>query len=205
MRHPAFPYPSASGMTDQDFKRLMSEAESTIQAGIRTREAVRATRMRIHLREILAQARSAKGQRGGGCLLDKLLDAIIAGSDAPMGNIQLTDGRCLRICAHHGFKRPFLDFFAEVSAGDTACSSALRSRRSVVVDDVATSPVFSDESRAAVLDAGVFAVHSMPLGFRGTRVGVVSVHYPAPGMASAGRPVLSPHLRDIAEIAALCR
>ena len=40
-------------------------------------------------------------------LLDEILDAALAITDADMGNIQLLDGDTLKIVAHRGFEAPF--------------------------------------------------------------------------------------------------
>jgi PAS domain S-box-containing protein len=58
-------------------------------------------------------------------LLDEILDAALAITDADMGNIQLLDGDTLKIVAHRGFEAPFLDFFNTVHEGLAACGTAL--------------------------------------------------------------------------------
>jgi hypothetical protein len=70
----------------------------------------------------------------------------------------------LRIVAQHGFEREFLDYFDAVGYKDKcACSKAMIERSRVVVADVASDPLFSNESRSVLLSAKVCSVHSTPL------------------------------------------
>ncbi len=52
-------------------------------------------------------------------LLQEIIDAAVAITEADMGNIQLLEEGTLRIAAQHGFESPFLDFF-------DSCTVALR-------------------------------------------------------------------------------
>jgi hypothetical protein len=113
--------------------------------------------------------------------LTAAVDAALALGGADMGNVQLWDRRrgVLRIEAQRGFSRPFLDFFAGVHEGQAACGLALRRAARVIVEDVAESPVFRDTPGMDVmLDAGAYAVQSMPLiDSSGRLLGVLSTHW----------------------------
>jgi len=114
-------------------------------------------------------------------LLAGILDVVIEGTRADMGNIQLFDPKtgCLFIHVHRGFLEPFLQFFNRVHQGHAACGTALRTADRVIVPDVADSPVFSNSDCVeALLDANVRAVQSTPIVGRSGRIwGVLSTHY----------------------------
>ena len=129
-------------------------------------------------------------------VLQEIIDAAIEITGSDMGNIQLLEGDQLRIRAHFGFERPFLDFFDTVHDGQAACGSALERGGRVIVEDVATSPVFdgAPAARAAMLAAGAQAVQSTPLVARsGTIVGMFSTHYRSHRRPSEGEL----HLLDL--------
>ncbi|PYT98525.1 MAG: hypothetical protein DMG38_15420 [Acidobacteria bacterium] len=114
-------------------------------------------------------------------LLSGILDAVIEGTGADMGNIQLFHPKTgqLLIYVDRGFDEPFLRFFTSVHAGQAPCSTALKRGRRVIVLDVANSPLFSGTRLTEVmLDAGVRAVQSTPLiGKSGHIWGMLSTHY----------------------------
>jgi PAS domain S-box-containing protein len=112
-------------------------------------------------------------------LLDEILAAGIEITGADMGHIQLLEDGVLKIAAQRGFEPPFLEFFNSAHGGDTACGMALDLRERVIVEDVASSPIFAGTPGLAVmLGAGVLAVESTPLVTReGQLVGVFSTHY----------------------------
>jgi two-component sensor histidine kinase len=115
-----------------------------------------------------------------------MLDLAISLADADMGNIQALDSstRTLRIVAHRGFERPFLEFFGRVEPGEAAvCGAALAAGAPVLVPDVEESPVFRGAERAleVLRGAGVRAVMSVPaVNKRGEVIGMLSVHYRTP-------------------------
>jgi len=120
-------------------------------------------------------------------LLDDALDALMLITGAPLGNVQLADDRrgILTIVTQQGFRKDFLDFFAEVRLDGSACGEARRNRRRVIVGDVATDPLFTPESRRVVLDAGARAVQSTPLvSSEGRVLAVLSTHCRQPGTPS---------------------
>ena len=113
-------------------------------------------------------------------LLDALLDAALNHSPADTANAQLVDpnGRGLYIAAQQGFERPFLDFFEWVSDDGSACAAAATKGAIVMVPNVALSPLYTDASRQAMLDARSCAVQSFPLvSSTGQLLGVFSCHY----------------------------
>ena len=96
----------------------------------------------------------------------------------------------LRIQASHGFAVEFLSHFRTVTLdGRTACSLACRSRRSVLIDHVASSPLFaSTPGLEVMLAAGSRAVYSYPLlSCTGAPLGVLSFHAARP-VAEQARP-----------------
>ncbi|HLK50702.1 MAG TPA: PAS domain S-box protein [Bryobacteraceae bacterium] len=151
----------------------------------RAEEAIRTFNARL-TEDLAAMTRmqqlSTRLVQSGGIpeLLGEILDAGIEITAADMGNIQLLDdaGR-LGIVAHRGFEAPFLDFFNEVHDGLAACGSALQKGERVIVEDVASSPVFAGTPALdAMLAAGARAVQSTPLVSRSGKVlGMFSTHY----------------------------
>jgi signal transduction histidine kinase len=116
--------------------------------------------------------------------LEDILRAATEITDAQMGDIQQHDPAAgLSIAAHLGLGQEFLDYFARVGQhGDSACAHAMSSQRRMLVEDVATSPVFADSpSQQVLLAAGARAVQSTPLLDRsGQFLGVFSTHYRTP-------------------------
>lgn len=114
-------------------------------------------------------------------LLSGILDAVIEGSGADMGNIQLFNPKTgqLLIRIHRGFEEPFLNFFNSVHAGQAAYGTALKRARRVIVPDVTNSPIFSGTPVLEVmLDAGIRAVQSTSLIGKSGRIwGMLSTHY----------------------------
>jgi PAS domain S-box-containing protein len=114
-------------------------------------------------------------------LLQEILEAAITITGADKGNVQLLDPETgmLMIVAQKNFKRPFLEFFAYVDAGDaTACGAALEQAERVVVVDICESPVFDEETAAVLLAEDLHAVQSTPLVSRtGHLLGIISTHF----------------------------
>lgn len=102
-----------------------------------------------------------------------------------MGNVQLVDPvhGSLRIVSQIGFHRPFLNFFDATHGGSAACGTALMRRKRVVVEDVASDPIFwRTEARSVMLTARAHAVQSTPLLKRSDKIlGIISTHYKRPG------------------------
>ena len=117
--------------------------------------------------------------------LEETVEAAIAITRADMGNIQLLDpaSRTLKIAAHRGHEKWWLDFFESVPKGKgAACGAALQRGTRIIIDDVTKSPVFVGTPALEVqLRAGVRAVQSTPLvGSSGDLVGMISTHYRTP-------------------------
>jgi len=117
--------------------------------------------------------------------LQRVLDAAIAITGAANGNIQLLEPSSgkLVIAVQHGFKAPFLQFFASVGEEQvTACATAKRTRERLVIEDITTSPIFAGQPVLQVLlAAGVRAVQSTPLvSSAGAVLGMISTHFAAP-------------------------
>ena len=114
-------------------------------------------------------------------LLNGILLAVIEGTRADMGTIQayVRETGSLHMLVHRGFQEPFLEFFDSVGPGDAACGTALKSKRRVIIPDVANSPIFAGTRLLeVVLDAGIRAVQSTPLmGKSGDVCGILSTHY----------------------------
>jgi len=114
-------------------------------------------------------------------LISEFLAATVDATAADSGDIQLFDSatRTLRIVAHLGCEREFLGYFDTVSCEHgCACSAAMNERSRIVVMDVDTDPLFSNESRAVMLRAQIRSVQSTPLIHpSGMFVGMVSTLY----------------------------
>jgi two-component sensor histidine kinase len=115
--------------------------------------------------------------------LDQIINTAVAISGADKGNIRLFDpaSGSLTIVAQKGFKEDFLSFFARDNA--SAYSAALREKKQIIVDDVLTSDVFTEQSiQKVMLDAGVRGLVATPLvGSKGDLFGTLSIHYTRPG------------------------
>ena len=116
-------------------------------------------------------------------LLDEVLDAAIEVTGADMGGMQLFDsaGGVLRLRASRGFDDP-ADVFGDVGFSTcTTCGQALAQGRRVMAEDIRSSDVFDDASRAAMLAMGALAVQSTPLMSRGDELlGMISTHWRRP-------------------------
>lgn len=85
------------------------------------------------------------GLRGAcslGALLPRALDGALALMGADFGNVQLLDPvtGSLRIVTQSGFDAEFLDYFAVVDDGHSACGRAAKQRAQTVIADVTTEP-----------------------------------------------------------------
>lgn len=116
--------------------------------------------------------------------LEEILRGAIEITDAELGDIQQCDtAGAMTIAAQLGFGQPFLDFFARVGPqSDSPCGHALAGGQRVLIEDIATSPLFAEPStRQALLSAGARAVQSTPLSDRtGRFLGMFSTHYRRP-------------------------
>jgi PAS domain S-box-containing protein len=140
-------------------------------------------------------------------LLGEIVDVAIAVSGSDFGTIQLLDpvSLDLRIVAHRGFPRWWLDFWQSVSRGQGSCGTALECGERVIVEDVERSPIFAGTPALDVqLKAGVRAVQSTPLVSRsGKPLGMFSTHYKKPHRPDARTlrllDLLARHAADVIE------
>jgi hypothetical protein len=129
----------------------------------------------------LGLARHAGSAVTQGAVLSAALARVLDVTGTDMGNTQLAERRLLRLEKHHGLERRFTDYFAFVERDTTSCAQAAGDRRQVTVRDVATAPVFDEESRRVILLAGSRACHSVPvLDEHGILRGVISSHHARP-------------------------
>ena len=114
--------------------------------------------------------------------MGEIVETVLQVTGADMGNIQLLEGSVLKIIAHRGFKSDFLNFFNQVDGLDTACGTAMKSGERVIIEDVASSPIFAGTAAlSAMLQAEARAVQSTPLVTRsGEMIGMLSTHYRHP-------------------------
>jgi putative methionine-R-sulfoxide reductase with GAF domain len=75
--------------------------------------------------------------------LKKQLDTMVAltlKTTGDMANLQLYEAasESLRIVSHFGVPQEFVSFFSSTHAGQAACGTAMKRRRRVVIEDVAT-------------------------------------------------------------------
>lgn len=115
--------------------------------------------------------------------LHAMLEVTVELLGADFGNIQLYDpkDRVLRIAAHRGFKRRFLNHFREVTTKDNEASGrALRSGRRIIIEDVKKDSAYAPH-RAIARSAGYRALQSTPLvAHDGRRLGMISTHWRRP-------------------------
>lgn len=128
-------------------------------------------------------ARCAKEGDDVTACLKEILNVAIEISAADKGNIQLVDHESgtLKLVTQSGFEEHFLNFFAEVGDGGSACGEALQSHQRVIVEDVTDSEIYNKLTLEMLGDAGVRAVQSTPLlSSAGTVIGVISTHFSEP-------------------------
>lgn len=118
-----------------------------------------------------------------------LLTRAMEATHASFGNIQWLDGsrQVLKIAAHCGFDRPFLDFFEDVAdERGSSCGMAFKTSQRVIVADVRESPIFAETAALRVLlRAGVKACQSTPLvSPTGALIGMLNTHYSEPTVPS---------------------
>lgn len=115
-------------------------------------------------------------------LLPQVLDGALWLMAADFGNIQLLNPvtGSLRIVTQYGFGPEFLDYFAVVDDGHSACGRAAKECAQTVIADVAADPDFAPHRDIAAA-AGFRAVQSTPLAdYAGHLIGMVSTHFRRP-------------------------
>ncbi|MEU7283632.1 ANTAR domain-containing protein [Streptomyces sp. NPDC045431] len=130
--------------------------------------------------DLLAIDDAARAHRSA--VLQATLSQTLAVTATDMGNVQIGDHATggLWLEKHAGLSEEFVSFFQYVGDDGTACAQAARDMAQVTVRDVGTAPVFTEEARQAVLDAGSRSVHSVPLVSDGRCIGMVSAHFARP-------------------------
>jgi PAS domain S-box-containing protein len=118
-------------------------------------------------------------------LLDAILEAAIALTGADKGHIQLFDPASgeIQIKAQRGFDPTFLEYAKHVRPGVLAAGVVLQTRQRVIIEDVATSPLYRAFPRARdlVLQADMRAIVATPLLTRGNQIlGTLSILFGAP-------------------------
>jgi signal transduction histidine kinase/PAS domain-containing protein len=117
-------------------------------------------------------------------VLEDLLDAAMAISQADFGNVQILErDTCeLRIVAQRGFSDWWIRFWSQCPAPMGSYTMALAAGERMVIEDVRQSPLFAGtEALAVQLAAGVVAVNSIPIrASSGVVVGVLSTHFRVP-------------------------
>lgn len=115
-------------------------------------------------------------------LLARVLDGAMSLMGADMGNIQLLDpvSGSLWLVTQSGFSSDFLDYFAIVDNGDSACGRAATSYAQAVIPDVNADASFA-RHREIAAGSGFRSVQSTPLtDYAGRLVGVISTHFRRP-------------------------
>ncbi|MCS3928931.1 GAF domain-containing protein [Bradyrhizobium elkanii] len=128
-------------------------------------------------------------------ILCAILDGIIELQKADLGDVQLYDEATgtLKIVAHRGFDRTFVDYFATMGTNDSsAFGLALHSGTRIIIEDVNADPDF-EPHRGIAASAGFRAVQAAPLLNRssGKLLGVLSTDFRQPHRSSADELRLS--------------
>lgn len=198
---------SGSSESNRSVSNARATAEKAIASAVHSREVVRGTRLRRQVERLVEKCHSTppKSPAEAARVLDELLREVMTCCEAPMGNLQVAErSGPLRICVHHGFQKPFLEFFSEVHDG-AACATAFAQSTPVAIDDVATSPVYSPAARDVMLAAGAVACQSVALVPRGRKkLGVLSVHYRERGIPEERKEMLATLAPQIAKVVELC-
>lgn len=99
-------------------------------------------------------------------IFERAIELAMGIVDADCSTARLLDRASgeLRIVAHRGFNRTFLDYLELVSDTESVCVTAVRRGRPVWVPDLARSSVLADTPAVDVLlDAGIRAIASIPV------------------------------------------
>jgi hypothetical protein len=112
-------------------------------------------------------------------VLNAVLGHALDITDSDAGNVQLVDPVTgdLRISVYRGHSEEFVHFFDRVGESGSACAEASRQAVRVTITNVASDPLYTPESRAAMLASGSYACHSIPLAAPGRLRGMVSTRF----------------------------
>ncbi|MBV8800295.1 MAG: GAF domain-containing protein [Alphaproteobacteria bacterium] len=110
--------------------------------------------------------------------MEAILDDARALNGAEFGSFQLLSGSRLLIVAQRGFKAPFLRAFRTVANDEgSACGRALKTRKTVLIEDVEADLEF-EPFRSVAREAGYRSVATTPLiAADGYFMGVVATHF----------------------------
>jgi len=120
-------------------------------------------------------------------LLPGVLDGALSLTGADFGNVQLLDPvtGSLWLVTQSGFGPQFLDYFAVVADGHSACGRAAQSGAQAVIVDVTADAGFAPH-RGIAAASGFRAVLSTPLAdYSGRLIGMVSTHFARPHRPAA--------------------
>jgi DNA-binding NarL/FixJ family response regulator len=135
---------------------------------------------------------------GQSAVVPEFLASVVHAAKADFGNVRLFDSsNCtLKIVAQSGFPSEFLNNCATIDyMNGCACAAAMRTRVRIIVTEVSSDLVFSNESRNALLGAKIRSLQATPLiGSQERLIGVVSTHYVRPG---GPRPEVLPKIDDL--------
>jgi PAS domain S-box-containing protein len=116
-------------------------------------------------------------------LLEEVLEAVmvIRGTDLAVVRLHERERKTLRLVAQHGFSAGFMARFAELGVESGALGTAMARRERLIVEDMRTSAVVDEDTRAALLGEGVLASDFTPLlGRSGEILGMISTHFRTP-------------------------
>lgn len=215
---------AAQKRAEEQFRKLSAELEQRVhervadlektnqklEREIKQRQEAEARRVTeiaalTRLHDLTAQAAREDGKQK---LLQASIDAAIELTRADKGTLQLfePDSKSLRLAAHRGFGKPFLDHFAKVQGdGGSSYGEAVRKKERVLIEDINQSPVFAGSPTLPVLQAaGVRAVQSTPVvGTDGRLLALFSTHWTQPHKPDEGTlrllDLLARQLADLLE------
>src|SRR5215471_11984323 len=118
-------------------------------------------------------------------LLAEIVSAGVEIAGAAKGTIHLLEDGVLTIAAQQGFRKSFVLSLDANRDNESPYSMALHSSRRVIVEDIRTSPFYSEAAGRAMVEAGALASQSTPLLSRtGEALGVFSTYYSSPRQVS---------------------
>ena len=180
--------PSALDMAEAVYRRSAAQLSSPSGERLAQRARYFAAGFRFGLEEPEAIRRLhgfTKDLHGASrldSLLPRVLDGAVSLMGADFGNIQLLDpvGSSLWLATQSGFSSEFLNYFAIVNNGDSACGRAAASHAQAVIADVNADASFARHREIAAA-SGFCSVQSTPLtDYAGRLVGVISTHFRRP-------------------------
>jgi len=174
----------------QIFICILSASKLVLAAAISERalETDQKQKDYLALKQLLDLTNKLVSQENLTRLLEQIIDAAIALTNADKGNIQLFDEekKVLRLLAHRGLSEDFVEIFAEIGEEGSSCFEAARLCKRVIVEDVSKSAIFlkSPENIGILKAAGIGAVMSTPLiSQEGKLLGVFSTHWREPHLS----------------------